>query len=46
MSEDSLSFRRMTLADVKQVMTIEREVYEFPWTERIFSELPVLDGVG
>jgi ribosomal-protein-alanine N-acetyltransferase len=38
MSEDSLSFRRMTLADVKQVMTIEREVYEFPWTERIFSD--------
>ena len=38
MSEDSLSFRRMTLADVRQVMTIEREVYEFPWTERIFSD--------
>ena len=38
MSEDGLSFRRMTLADVKQVMTIEREVYEFPWTERIFSD--------
>ena len=38
MIEGSLSFRRMTLADVKQVMTIEREVYEFPWTERIFSD--------
>ena len=38
MSEDGLSFRRMNLADVKQVMTIEREVYEFPWTERIFSD--------
>jgi len=28
----------MTLADVGQVMKIEREVYEFPWTERIFSD--------
>ena len=38
MIEDSLSFRRMTLADIKQVMTIERAVYEFPWTERIFGD--------
>ena len=33
-----LWFRRMTLADVGQVMKIEREVYEFPWTERIFRD--------
>ena len=31
-------FRRMTLTDVDQVMKIEREVYEFPWTERIFRD--------
>ena len=34
----SLWFRRMTLADVNQVMKVEREVYEFPWTERIFRD--------
>ncbi len=34
----SLWFRRMTVADVDQVMQIEREVYEFPWTERIFRD--------
>ncbi|TNF89818.1 MAG: ribosomal-protein-alanine N-acetyltransferase [Gammaproteobacteria bacterium] len=28
----------MTLDDVGQVMKIEREVYEFPWTERIFKD--------
>ena len=28
----------MTLADVTRVMKVEREVYEFPWTERIFSD--------
>jgi ribosomal-protein-alanine N-acetyltransferase len=38
MKQDGLWFRRMTLADVGQVMKIEREVYEFPWTERIFSD--------
>jgi len=38
MSEPSLSFRRMTLSDVERVMKVEREVYEFPWTERIFSD--------
>lgn len=28
----------MTLEDVPQVMIVEQEVYEFPWTERIFSD--------
>lgn len=31
-------FRRMTLDDVEQVMIIEREVYDFPWTARIFRD--------
>ena len=38
MSENELWFRRMTLSDVEQVMKIERAVYEFPWTERIFRD--------
>jgi len=38
MREDDIWFRRMTLVDVEQVMKIECEVYEFPWTERIFSD--------
>lgn len=38
MQTDDLWFRRMTLSDVGQVMQIEREVYEFPWTERIFRD--------
>lgn len=28
----------MILSDVDQVMKIEREVYEFPWTDRIFRD--------
>ena len=38
MSANDLWFRRMILSDVQQVMKIEREVYEFPWTERIFMD--------
>jgi ribosomal-protein-alanine N-acetyltransferase len=38
MNDSRLRFRPMTLADVQQVMKIENEVYEFPWTERIFSD--------
>jgi len=33
-----LWFRRMTLQDLEQVMLVEHEVYQFPWTERIFSD--------
>jgi ribosomal-protein-alanine N-acetyltransferase len=38
MSNLDLWFRRMTLGDVERVMKVEQEVYEFPWTERIFSD--------
>ena len=38
MSADRLDYRRMTLDDIDQVMLVEREVYQFPWTERIFSD--------
>lgn len=38
MSSLDLWFRRMTLGDVERVMKVEQEVYEFPWTERIFSD--------
>ncbi len=38
MSNPELWFRRMTLEDVERVMKVENEVYEFPWTDRIFSD--------
>ena len=38
MSDLGLWFRRMTLGDVERVMRVEHEVYEFPWTEKIFSD--------
>ena len=38
MKGERLVFRRMTLQDIDQVMHVEREVYQFPWTERIFSD--------
>jgi len=38
MIEGGLRFRRMLLSDIERVMQVEREVYEFPWTERIFSD--------
>ncbi len=38
MSTGELEFRRMTLEDVPQVIRTEQEVYEFPWTARIFSD--------
>ncbi len=38
MNEARLTFRRMTQADVSRVMRVEQEVYQFPWTERIFSD--------
>jgi ribosomal-protein-alanine N-acetyltransferase len=28
----------MTLADIKWVMKVEREVYQFPWTDKIFND--------
>ena len=38
MTESKLRFRRMTLADLDRVMRVEEEVYDFPWTRRIFSD--------
>ncbi len=38
MNETRLRFRRMELGDLDRVMLVEREVYQFPWTERIFSD--------
>ena len=38
MSDPGLWFRRMTLGDVERVMKVEHQVYEFPWTEKIFSD--------
>jgi len=38
MNDSELCFRRMTLADIKWVMKVEREVYQFPWTDKIFND--------
>jgi len=38
MNDAVLRFRRMTLDDIEQVMKVENEVYEFPWSEGIFSD--------
>lgn len=38
MSDPEIWFRPMTLSDVERVMIVEREVYQFPWSERIFSD--------
>ena len=34
----SLSYRPMTLDDVAYVLTVENEVYPYPWTERILQD--------
>ena len=33
-----LRFRRMVQEDIEQVMKVENEVYEFPWSNQIFSD--------
>ena len=38
MKDSELWFRRMTLADIRWVMQVEREVYQFPWTDKIFND--------
>lgn len=38
MSDHGLWFRGMTLGDVERVMTVEQDIYEFPWTDKIFSD--------
>lgn len=34
-----MKIREMQIADLKQVMTIERSVFTMPWTEQYFREL-------
>ncbi len=38
MTATHLTFRPMTLDDVDAVMLLENEVYQFPWTDRIFRD--------
>jgi ribosomal-protein-alanine N-acetyltransferase len=38
MTEHELTFRPMTLDDVDAVMHLENQVYQFPWTDRIFKD--------
>lgn len=38
MSESGLYFRPMYIGDVPRVISLENEVYEFPWSERIFRD--------
>ena len=38
MNAQQTRYRRMTLGDVDRVMLVEREVYRFPWTDRIFRD--------
>ena len=38
MSAARLEFRRMTVDDLDEVMRVEQDVYEFPWSSRIFSD--------
>ena len=38
MKDSELCFRRMTLADIRWVMKVECEVYQFPWTDKIFND--------
>ena len=33
-----ISFRRMREADLDEVLSMEREAYEFPWTREIFRD--------
>ena len=38
MKDSELCFRRMTLADIRWVMKVECELYQFPWTDKIFND--------
>ena len=38
MNDAGLRFRRMTLDDIEAVMQVEQDIYEFPWTDKIFSD--------
>ena len=34
----AITYRRMREADLDEVLTMEREVYEFPWSRQIFRD--------
>ena len=38
MSDQQLNYRRMTLDDVDYVLTVENEVYPYPWTKQILQD--------
>ncbi len=38
MTHAELSFRRMDTGDIDTVMLVEKQVYEYPWNETIFSD--------
>ncbi len=38
MIDPELTFRQMALEDISAVIQLENEVYQFPWTDRIFKD--------
>jgi len=38
MKKPELSFRRMDIGDIDDVMVVEKKVYQYPWTEGIFND--------
>ncbi len=38
MIDSELTFRQMALEDISAVIQLENEVYQFPWTDRIFKD--------
>ncbi len=38
MIDSELTFRQMALEDISDVIELENEVYQFPWTDRIFKD--------
>ncbi len=38
MIDSELTFRQMALEDIRAVIQLENEVYQFPWTDRIFKD--------
>jgi ribosomal-protein-alanine N-acetyltransferase len=38
MTDSELTFRQMELEDISAVIQLENEVYQFPWTDRIFKD--------
>ncbi|MCP4187212.1 MAG: ribosomal protein S18-alanine N-acetyltransferase [Gammaproteobacteria bacterium] len=38
MKQAEISFRRMDIGDIDTVILVEKQVYEYPWTETIFND--------